>query len=325
VKWYVARRAAFALFALYLVVSVTFGFIALTGDPNLGLIAFAAAQGPPGEHNETAREQRVQEAIREYKAARNLDDPLHERYAAWLVNVATFDWGESHETGQAVTAMLGEGLRETVVYLVPAVLLSVVVGIGAGVYSAIHRGSVGDYLAVTGGYLGFSLPNFWLAIVLGALLSQYAGWYGVEGNPDLTTTVRTVVLPAFVLSTALAAGQFRYARAESLEHVGSEFVKLVRAKGAGPYRVARHVLRNAALPLVALFFSDLLAVLVLSVFVLEAVFGIHGFGEVFYTAIQKRDLPVIMGGTLVVAFVGIGGNFLQDVLYAVLDPRVDTE
>jgi peptide/nickel transport system permease protein len=323
-RWYALRRVGFALVALYLVVSVTFGFLALTPDPTVDEVARQAALEAQGL-NASEREAAVQEAIREYREQRGLDDPIYVRYARWMVNVATFDWGDSYTFGVPVVAVLGGALVETLVYVVPAVLIAVVGGILAGVYGALNRGGLGDRLATGVGYLGFSLPNFWLGELLLLALSLYAGNTLLQGTDVPPGPLTQVVLPAAVLGTSLLAGQLRYARAESLEYVGSEFVKLVRAKGAGQRRIGMHVLRNAAVPLMSLFVADLLAVLVLNVYVIEAVFGIQGFGSVSLQAIYNRDLPVVIGSAMVVAAVGVGGNLLQDLLSVVVDPRVSEE
>ena len=125
-----------------------------------------------------------------------------------------------------------------------------------------------------------------------------------------------------MLGTSLLAGQARYARAESSEYVNAEFVKLLRAKGASGWAVARHLLRNAAVPLLSLFFADLLVIVALNIFVLEVVFGIPGLGQLSYEAIQNRDLPLILGTVMVLVFAGIFGNLFQDITYRTLDPRI---
>ncbi|WP_255148640.1 ABC transporter permease [Halorarius halobius] len=322
---FLTRRALFALFATYLVVSITFGFIALTADPQLAVVAYGAAQAPPGEYyNQSEAAEQVNEAVSAYEEAYNLDEPVEKRYVTWLVNVATFDWGESLHRDRAVVAMVGEAVPKTAAYVLPAMLLSLVGGISAGVFAAYRRRSAGDYLVTGLGYLAFSVPNFLLG---GLALLGLALLTAAEGRPGLPlpTEVRTVVLPALVLGGSLFAGQLRHARSEALEHFGEAFVKLLRAKGAGPVRVARHVLKNAAIPLVSLFFAELLAVLVVNIYVLEQVFRIQGLGSLSLWAIGERDLPVVLGTTMVLVFVGIAGNFLQDVAYAFLDPRVEEE
>ena len=189
-------------------------------------------------------------------------------------------------------------------------------------YTATHRESRLARVVTSLIHFGFSIPNFLLAEVL--LLFVLGRSELLAGlGPGTYSLLRSVVIPAAIVGTSLLAGQMRYARAQSLEYANTEFVKLVRAKGAGTRRVARHLLRNAAIPLLALFFTDMIGILVVNVFVIEYVFSIPGIGGLSLVAFQQQDLPVVLGATMVIVFVGIGGNFLQDVAYLVLDPRVE--
>lgn len=330
--WWFARRVVFAIFAAYLVLTVAFSFIALTPDPQVGKITHAAAVA--AEEDDVPVEQtEAWERLQAYKAQRNLDEPFLERYVNVLVSYTTFDWGESYgASGQTrggsygpsyaadipVIGLVGRALGHTLRYVLPAVIFAVVAGLGVGLYSATHRRSLLDRLGTSLAHLGFSFPNFWLGTVALLVLGT-GGWLGLRSENQL---LRTTVLPAVVLATTLFAGQLRYTRAQSLEYVDTEFIKLVRAKGAGTRRIARHLLRNAAIPLLSLFFADMLGILVLNIFVIEYVFGIPGIGSLGLVAIHGRDLPVILGTTMVIVLVGISGNLLQDVAYRVFDPRI---
>jgi peptide/nickel transport system permease protein len=320
---HVTRRVLFAVFAIYLVISVTFGFVALTANPNVALVAYGAGHSEEAQKaNESERAEIVREAIQEYKEEHDLDAPVTERYVRWLVDVTTLDWGRSYSQNAPVTTVLATAIPNTLAYLVPALLLSLVGGLGLGVYSALHPGSVLERLSTGGFYLAYGVPNYWLAL----FIPMVAFSSGREAVFELPFFFH-VVLPAAILGTSLLAGQLRYARAESREYVNTEFLKLVRAKGASNRLLGRHVLRNAALPLFSLFFADLLGVLVVEVFVLESpkVFGIHGIGSVGLTAIRERDMPLVLGVAMVFAFAGIVGNLIQDLAYLVLDPRVGEE
>ena len=122
----------------------------------------------------------------------------------------------------------------------------------------------------------------------------------------------------------MLGGVVSYARAHATEYATADFVRLVEATGGSRLRVAAHVLRNAAVPIFSLVFTEALALLVLAVFVVEAVFGIGGFGSLLLQSVDQRDLPVLLGGTLVIIAVGVAGNVVQDLSYSVLDPRIDT-
>jgi len=166
-------------------------------------------------------------------------------------------------------------------------------------------------------YLGYGIPNYWLAMV--ALMTDLPA---VADRVLGSGTFTPIVLPAAILGTSLLAGQLRYARAESREYVDTAFLKLVRAKGASKW-VTKHVLRNASLPLVSLFFADMLGILVVEMLVLEQIFHIRGIGNVGLFAIEQRDLPLVLGVAMVFAIAGIVGNLIQDLAYLVLDPRVE--
>lgn len=313
-RWQLVRRTAFAVLAIYLVLTVTFGFVTLTGDPNQGAIVFQTAT--------TQGQEAAQEALAEYREARNLDDPLAERYVRWLVDMTTLDWGTSFSQNAPVTALIGRALPQTLAYVVPAMAFALVGGIGIGLYSATHERTLLSRLGAGVAYVGLGVPNFWLAGVLLFAFTVPLGQYG-DATVPYWEILKTTILPAFVLGTSLLAGQARYARAESSEYVNAEFVKLLRARGASRWAIARHLLRNAAIPLLSLFFADLLIILALNIYVIEVVFGIPGLGQLSYGAIQDRDLPLILGTTMVLVFFGIVGNLFQDVAYRSLDPRIE--
>jgi peptide/nickel transport system permease protein len=303
-RWQIVRRLAFAVFAAYLILSLTFLFVALTPNPRLAMVK---RSGSPA-------------AVDEFKERRGLDAPLLERYRDWIISYTTFDWGRSYRTNTPVTTVVADALFATLRYVIPAMVIAVGGGLAIGLYTATHHQTLVDRLAMSAAHLGFSLPNFWLGTICLVVV------FGPEGTvPELLgeggTLLRSVILPAAVLTTSLLAGQLRYARAESLEYTNAAFIKLVQAKGARQWRVARHLLRNAAIPLFSLFFTDMMGILVLNIYVIEYVFGIPGLGRVSLTAIQTRDLPIILGTTMVVVLFGIVGNLLQDIGYSVLDPR----
>jgi len=331
----VARRAAFAVLSMFIILTVAFAFIALTEDPNVGAVAYEAS----------TTGQDPTEAVQAYREARNLDDPVLERYGTWMVNVVTFDWGISYSTGQPVLSVLGNALPFTLLYLIPSMVLSLGIGVSVGLFSALNQHSLSDKLATATAYFSLGTPNFWLAQILFVVAITQMDWvpylympasFDIWGGsvaipllPDVPLLKQDVLkyytLPVLTLTTVLLAGQLRYARAESLEYVDADFVKIAKAKGAGPVRVSLHILRNAAIPLVALFFTDMLSVLVLNIFVIEFAFAIPGFAQVSMNAITARDLPLILGMTMVIALVGVFGNFLQDMAYTVLDPRVGSD
>lgn len=318
---HLTQRAVVAVVAVYLVMTIAFLFVALTPDPNQGSVVFEVVTTGGDEED-------VQQALNAYREARNLNDPIHERYVRWLVDVSTFDWGTSYSYGRPVTSLILERVPYTALYVVPALTLSLFGGVAGGLYAAFNRQGLVDRAVSVLSYSGFGVPNFWLAevavlLVVGelGLLSQVSQ---ARSAPFWSVAhLEQFVLPSLVLASGLFAGQLRYARAESLEYVNAEFVAALRAKGVSRLGVARHVLRNAAVPILSVFFADMVAVLVVNIYVIEEVFGIDGLSALSLAAIHQRDMPLVLGTTMVIAFVGIAANFVQDATYAVLDPRIE--
>lgn len=316
---YLSRRIVFAGIAVWGVVTIVFLFLALTPDPYLAKLLYYETRQTRG--NVTAATQQLKTA---YMTTRGLHRPLWVRYGDWLVRVATFDWGRSFTTGAPVSILVASYTKRTALYVLPAVALSSVMGAIIGLYSAANRYSLPDRILTVVSYVGIGIPNFWLAAM--ALLfvrGESMGTVQVFLN-DPTIPLSRYLLPAGVLSTVLLGNHVHYARAEVHEHLNANFVDVLRANGLSKLRVARHVIRNAALPLFSLVFSDLLAVLMLHIFVIETIFGISGLGRLTLLAVDTRDMPLVLGVTMVVVFVGILGTLIQDVLSFVLDPRTQT-
>jgi peptide/nickel transport system permease protein len=330
-RWLVARRVVLALLSVYLVFTASFAFVALTPDPNIGSVQFFAAgecQGSPD-----ARTECIEEKIEAYRQANNLDDPVGERYVRWLTAMVTLDWGVSVRTGLPVVGTIAARMPYTLVYVVPSMLLSAAGGLGVGAYLALNPEGHRDAVGTAATYLGYGVPNFWIAAVLLAVAGKtYAlpGSFILHWDPQLSPgagplapgTLVRMALPVAVLSTTLFASQLRYGRSEILEHAGSELVKMVRAKGVDDRGVARHIYRMTAPLLVSLFVVDLFSVIVVNMFVIEYVFELPGLGDLTLTAIKGRDMPLLLGTTMVIAILGIAGNLVKDLTTLALDPRV---
>lgn len=328
---YLATRAAFALLSLWLVVTVAFALVALTGDPNQAAAEYAAAVAA-SEGGASAEEVRAEAeaAVETYRAARNLDEPVAARYANWLTNVATLDLGNSFTHQRPVTAVLRDRLAITLTYALPGMAIALVGGSVLGTYAVLGRRRLLSRAAAAASYTTFGVPNFWIAsVVLSVGLYELGAVWLI--NYDLERAVlspynrRRLLVPALLLGTGLVAGQARYVRTAVLDRADETYVRSLRARGASEFDVARHVLKNAFAPLLSRFVSTLLGVLVLNVIVIEYVLNLPGFGAVSYAAIVERDLPLIVGVTLVVAAVGVGGAFLKDAVELHVDPRIEPD
>ncbi|WP_363465705.1 ABC transporter permease [Halogeometricum borinquense] len=312
---FLIRRTVFAVVAAISVLTVVFLLITVPKNPNVAAVKFNAAMS--GRDPQAAAEA--------YRASHNLGKSLWWRYTHWMSNVLQFRWGMSQSVGAPVVAVLKRAAPYTLAYLVPGVILSIAVGVSAGVMTALRRQSITDRLGASISYLGYGIPNFFLGSLLLVLVGTQFGWDGTGFRDGLVTTknAKRYVLPTLILASTLTASQLRYTRSLSADLLGHDFVRLVRAKGASTSRIARHILRNAAVPLLTLSFADLLGVLVLNIFVLEFVFGIPGIGTVSLRAIRDRDVPLVLGTTTLFIFVGVLGNLVQDLAYVVLDPRIE--
>jgi len=303
----VAWRAALGLLSAWAVLTAVFAMFTLTPDWALARrIGAAKWAGVDGDTVALIRER--------YLSARGLDRPLWRQYLDWLERMLTLEWGSSFRVGEPVVGLVADATVRTATYVLPALVVAVALGIALGVYVALRPDSRLADGSRTSTYLLFAVPNFWAG---GLLLSLADG--GVVAVPPV---VLEYVLPAVLTGTTLLGGVLAYARAQAAEYAAAPFVRQVAAKGTGGRRIAVHVLRNAAIPVLSLVVTEALALLVLAVFVVETLFGIDGFGLLLFRAVDARDLPVLMGGTLVVIAVGVAANVVQDIAYGFLDPRV---
>ncbi|MBO4247124.1 ABC transporter permease [Halomicrobium sp. IBSBa] len=304
----VAWRVALGGVAAWAVLTAVFGLFTLTEDWVL--------QRQVGALRWAGEEEDAIAAVRDqYLGTRGLDRPLAVQYLDWLGNMVTLDWGRSFVTGDPVFGTVLAAAGRTAMYVLPAFALAVAVGVAFGLFLALRPESRLGSVGLGTIYLAFAVPNFWLGGLLVSLARA-----GVISRPPL---VFEHLLPIVLTATTLLGGVVSYARAHAAEHASADFVRLLRAKGAGSRRVATHVLRNAAVPIFSLVFTEALALLVLAVFVVEVLFGIDGFGSLLFRSVDQRDLPVLLGGTLVIIAVGVVGNVVQDLSYGVLDPRID--
>jgi len=317
-----ARRAlgrlVWTVFAAYVAATAVFGLVVLSPDEERIALRWAA--------NQQGQEVNLPEP-----------PPLSEQYVDWLQSFVTLDWGRSEvaarltgASGQVsnVTAVR-EGLSVTLAYAVPATLVAFVLALVIGYYSAESPRAVSSRLFASGFYLVFGLPNFFFAgVMFFTLQDAEPGWFPEAyqaGAGFAPSNLLWLVLPSVVLSTHLLAGYFRYTRSESRESLQEQFVKFVRAKGAGKRRVARHVLRSDALSLVTLFITELLAVLLVTIFVVEVVFEVPGIGLLAYEGILDRELELVMVLTMVFSLIAILASVAQDIAATSLDARIDSE
>lgn len=256
----------------------------------------------------------------------HFNDPVIMQYLRWLGAMLTGDFGISLRTNQPVLELIGQKLPVTIQLAAMAMIFALLIGIPTGILAAVYKNRALDYIANIVALSGLSVPNFWLGIMLILLISVQLGWLPASGYEsifvDPVRSIKTMIMPAFVLSTALAAQLMRHTRSAMLGVLSSDYIRTARAKGLSPREVIlSHTFRNALLPIItlsALLFGELLAGAVLT----EQIFTIPGFGKMTVDAVFTRDYAVVQGIVMCTAIGFILMNLLADVLYALLNPRL---
>jgi peptide/nickel transport system permease protein len=246
------------------------------------------------------------------------DRPIPHQYAAFLRDALRGDWGTSLRTRRPAVELVSERFVNSIKLATAAIAVTLVISIPLGVLSAVNRGGPWDRLGMGFAVLGQSLPAFWLGIVLILLFAVWLRWLPTSGMG----TWRHYVLPSVVLGWGISAGVVRLLRSSMLEVLDSEFVKLARTKGLRERRVVwKHALRNALVPVIT-FVGFMYGVIVAAAIVVEVVFGWPGLGRLAYESTLWRDFPVLQLTVMVWTTLVIAVNFLVDLSYGLVDPRI---
>ncbi len=308
---FLVRRLATIVPTLVLVSMLIFGLQQLLpGDPALIL----------------AGEEQDPTVIAHLREKLHLDEPLPVRYAYWIGGVLQGDLGESVRNQQPVLDLVLQKLPVTLQLGLMAFAIALLIGIPAGIVSAVKRGGWWDTAANVFALWGLSTPNFWLGILLILLFSVQLGWLPASGyvSPfeDLGANLASMILPAFVLGNAIAAVLMRHTRSAMLQVLSADYVRTARAKGLSERVVVlRHALRNALTPIITLGALEL-GTLLSGAVLTEQVFTIPGFGKLIVDAVFNRDYAVVQGVVLVTATAYIVLNLLADVAYVAVNPRL---
>jgi len=299
---FVAARVGQALLTLLASSVIVFALVRTSGSP-VDLIL------PP---DSTPAER--QAAIRRF----GLDRPLSYQYGAFLWNALQGDWGTSLRTGRPATELVKERLANSLKLATAAIGITLLLSIPLGVLAAVNRAGPWDRLGMAFAVLGQSLPAFWLGIILMLVFAVWLRWLPTSGMESW----RHYVLPAVVLGWGISAGVVRLLRSSMLEVLDSEFVKLARTKGLSEARVVwKHALRNALVPVIT-FAGFMYGVIIAAAIVVEVVFSWPGLGRLAYESTLWRDFPVLQLTVLTWTALVIAINFLVDVSYGLVDPRV---
>ncbi len=307
---YVGRRLVWVAIVVWTASVITFGLgAAAPGDPALMLLERTSDQSPTAEQLQRARVQL------------GLDRPLVVQYGRWLNRAVHGDLGQSWQDGKAVTSSIRERFPRTLLLAVSALMFSIVVAVPLGVACAHKRNSFADHACRVAALATASIPSYFLAYILLFVLAVRLGLLPVLGS----SSASNVVLPALTLGLGSAAGLTRFTRSAVLDVLGEDFMAAAKGKGVGTLRLLfNHALRNAAIPIVTILGLSL-AGLLGGAFIVEWIFAWPGLGTLAVEAIRQKDYPVIQGFVLLTATAYVVVNFLTDLAYVSLDPRVRLE
>ncbi len=320
-RTYILRRVLFSIIILFAVITFNFIIFMMMGDP-VSILASSIKLKDPAV---------IQSVVERY----GLDRPLHERYAKYVVNMLTGYFGYSYYTNRPVIEEVGLRLQNTLLLVIPPEILAIIVGILIGVIAASRRGGLFDSASVMTALAVYSLPVFWIAMMLVLIFAHTLGWlppgYTIPDwwtrapHPiweELAMRLQHLILPWVTLFLLTCGGYILTVRATMLECITEDYVVTARAKGLKERTVLfKHTLKNALLPLItdiAIVFGFTLSGAIIT----EQVFLYPGMGWWIWNAISRFDFPVLQAVFYIIAVCVIIANLIADLLYGIIDPRI---
>jgi peptide/nickel transport system permease protein len=305
----------------------------------VSIICFALLKAAPGDHvavmmaqARTAGQPITAQDRELLRRQYGLDRPVYMQYADWLGQVLRGNFGVSSRTNAPVTQVILQRLPNTIKLTGTALILTLIIALPLGILSAVKQYSRLDYFLTTFNFVGISIPQFWLALMLLYLFGVTLGWFPVRGmgSPyaeegtwnSIVDTFRHFTLPVISVTLVGLAGYMRYQRAAMLEVIRQDYIRTARAKGLSEAKVIlKHGWRNALIPILTLL-GYVLVILIEGSIVVENIFSWPGMGQLAVISLAQRDYPVVMAIVLMSAVGILIGTLLSDILYAVVDPRV---
>jgi peptide/nickel transport system permease protein len=293
----------------------------------ISMIVFTGVRMIPGDPARVMAGNEADEAgLEEVRQKYGLMDPIPFQYLRWVSLALRGDLGESIRTREAVIKTVATKLPITIELAFLSLLVAVSIAIPAGVLAAVRRNTVWDLLTSSASLGGVSIPNFWLGIMLILLFSVRLGWLPASGFVSFWESplgnLQRMIMPAFVLGTALAAILMRQTRNSMIEVMSADYIRTAYSKGlAGRIVVFRHAIRNSLIPVVTILGLQMGALMSGAV-VTEQIFVVPGFGRLIVEAVFTRDYPLVQGVVLLTASSYVLINLLVDVSYSLLDPRI---
>ncbi|MEL0436896.1 ABC transporter permease [Phycobacter sp. K97] len=291
------------------------------------VVIFAIIEIAPGDPAEFMLGINAQpDTVAALRSELGLDQSKLERYLSWVGGMLTGDFGTSYTYRTPVSEMIADRLWVSLPLALYALALSTLIAFPAGIYAAARRGKPGDMAVMGATQLGVAIPNFWFAMLLVLVFAINLRWFSAGGfagwDDGLAAGLKSLTLPAIALALPQAAILARVMRSALLDILGEDFMRTARAKGLSRRQALwRHGLRNALIPvltIIGLQFSFLLA----GAIIIEQVFYLPGLGRLVFQAISSRDLIVVESVVMLLVFAVITVNFLVDLAYALVDPRL---
>jgi len=297
------RRFGRLLLTVLLISTIIFFVIrVIPGDPALVIAGIDATQ----------------EDIQAIRAQLGTDRPLIIQYLSWLSDIVRFDFGTSMISGQPVTELILERFPITLSLAVMGIVISILIAIPLGVLSAVKRWSLWDYLGMVFSQMGMAIPSFWLGIMALLIFAVRIKIFPLFGSGS----IRHLILPALSLGIARAAVLLRLTRASMVEELSKEYVITARAKGLTERMVKfKHALKNALLPVITVAGIQL-GYMLGGAIIIEQVFSLPGLGRLFLFGVYQRDFPLIQGGVIFIAIIFSLINFVVDLFYSVVNPKI---
>lgn len=308
---FLLRRFGLMIVILFLVSVIIFSLVHLTpGDPARMMLGQEATP----------------EALEALRNKMGLNDPLHIQYFNWVKDIVQGDFGNSLIDNTPVLSIILQKLPVTIQLTIFSFFIALVIAIPAGIISATKKGTFFDYFGTTFALSGVSIPPFFLGILLIYIFAISLGWLPPSGYvapwEDFQKSMMLMILPALCVGVRLSAEITRMLRSSMLEVLGADYIRTAYSKGIlGSSVVLGHALKNALIPVVTV--SGLqLATFLGGAVITETIFAVPGLGRLVIDAIMSRDFPVVQGAVLFMAMIVVTVNFLVDILYSVLDPRI---
>lgn len=312
---YLVRRLIGAVIVMWAVATLVFFMLRLVpGDPFLAMVFDT---GDPAAADDMRR-------------AFGLDKPMYIQYLKYLLQVVQGNYGNSiYGSGVPVVQIISEAFPRTMSLTVLGFLLALIIAIPAGLISALKKHSALDHGVTVVAFLGLSMPDFWLAILLIIVFAAQLNWLPAIGYVPLDQGFwpwfSHLIMPAIAIGTPFAAIIARMIRSSMLEVLSTDYIKVARSKGLLRWQILlRHAFPNALIPVITVM-GIALALLMAGAVVVENVFAIKGLGRVLIQGILNRDYPVVQGAILVVSAIFVLSNLIVDMLYTVIDPRIRYE